>query len=154
MKKLILIILITLACFAFLNSCTGGFEEKYSDMEIGQIFGSNVDGHQKKLPHNFCLDVSLGSETRLIKIPDDKLDLPYFTNSVYNSPAIIEGHFIKGWYNDNIVILCEETTEDTKYIVVEFETQKIEYLTNEQELAKYGNMSWFTLCNTYDQIID
>ena len=154
MKKLILILTITLLFSAFLNSCIDSLEEKYSDMEIGQTFGSNIDGYQKKLPHNFCLDVNLGTKTRLIKIPDDKLDLPYFANSVYNSPTIAEGHFIKGWYNDNRVILCEETTEGITYVVIEFETQKTERIANEEELAKYGSISWFALCNTYEQIID
>lgn len=154
MKRLILVVIIISSLFTFLNSCTSNYEEKYSNIEIGQNFGSNIDGYQKKLPHDFCLDVSLGSTARLIKIPYEKLNVPYFTNSVYNTPAVIEGHFIKGWYDDNVVILCEETSENIRFVVVEFETLKIDYVSSEQELDEYGNINWFTLCNTFDEIID
>ncbi|MBR6768592.1 MAG: hypothetical protein IKM34_03790 [Clostridia bacterium] len=154
MKKLILVVIIISSLFTFLNSCISNYEEKYSNIEIGQNFGSNIDGYQKKLPHDFCLDVSLGSKARLIKIPYEKLNVPYFTNSVYNTPAVIEGHFIKGWYDDNVVILCEETSENIRFVVVEFETLKIDYVSSEQELDEYGNINWFTLCNTFDEIID
>ena len=48
----------------------------------------------------------------------------------------------------------KQLTEGITYVVIEFETQKTERIANEQELAKYGSISWFTLCNTYEQIID
>ena len=48
----------------------------------------------------------------------------------------------------------KQLTEGITYVVIEFETQKTERIANEQELAKYGSINWFTLCNTYEQIID
>ena len=146
--------IIIFSAFTFLNSCLSNYEEKYSNIEIGQIFGNNIDGYQKKLPNNFCLDVNLGSKTRLIKIPEEKLNVPYFTNSVYNTPAVIEGHFIKGWYNDDVVILCEEFSEGIRFAIVEFDTLKIDYASSEQDLNEYEDINWFTLCNTFDEIIN
>ena len=154
MKKLILGVIIIFSVLTLLNSCISNYEEKYSNIEIGQNFGSNRDGYQKKLPNNFCLDVNLSSKTRLIKIPDEQLNVPYFANSVYNTPSVIEGHFIKGWYSDNVVILCEEFSQGIRFVVVEFETLKINYVSSEQELDEYGDINWFTLCNTFDEMID
>ena len=154
MKKLILGVIIIFSVLTPISSCISNYEEKYSNVEIGQNFGSNIDGYQKKLPNHFCLDVNLGSKTRLIKIPDEKLNVPYFTNSVYNTPAVIEGHFIKGWYSDSVVILCEEFSEGIRFVVIEFETLKINYVSSEQELDEYGDINWFTLCNTFDEMID
>ncbi len=154
MKKRILEVIIMLSVLMLLNSCIGNYEETYSNIEVGQNFGHNRDGYQKKLPHNFCLSVDLGSTARLIKIPDEKLHIPYFTNSVYSTPAVIEGHFIKGWYNDSVVVLCEESSEGMRFVAVDFETLKTEYVSSEQELGEYGYINWFTLCNTFAETID
>lgn len=127
-------------------------EECYSQLKVGENFGSNIDGHQKKLPHNYCLDVDLGNKARLFKVPFELLDKPYFSNSVYNTPAILEGRFIKGYFDNEKLVLCEEVSRgDFEYVIFYYATQETTRITDEKQLNAYGTIMWFALCNTIDQ---
>ena len=137
---------------SFLSCCKQNVEEIYLRIEEGENFGSNIDGYQKKLPHNFCLDVDLDTKTRLFKVPDNLIDKPYFSNSVYNTPSIVEGRYIKGYYDNEKLILCEEISiGEFEYVVFNFFTQQITRITNEKELLKFEIDRWFILCNTIQE---
>ena len=149
LKKIILSLLVLSTLFSL---CCCLQEEVFSSIQTGETFGHNIDGHQKKLPYNYCLDVNLGSKTRLFKVPDEYLDVPYFTNSVYNTPSIIEGRYIKGYYDNEKIIFCEETDTDIyEYIIFYFATQDISRITDEQSLPYIESNEWFSLCNKIEQ---
>ncbi|MBQ8288017.1 MAG: hypothetical protein IJX76_04505 [Clostridia bacterium] len=156
MRKMLVLMVAIIATSLLLHGCTIGVEECYSEIEIGEIFGNNIDGHQKKLPQDYCLDVDLGSQTRLFKVPDDLLDKPYFSNSVYNTTAILEGHFIKGYYNADYLVLCEEKENDElAYLTFDFGDESVRYHRDVEaicELIGVDSLEWFSLCNTNQEI--
>lgn len=151
MTTWVVMLVLLLSIFA---GCGIKIEECYSQIKEGENFGSNVDGYQKKIPHNYCLDVNLSTKARLFMVPYDLLDKPYFTNSVYNTPAILEGRFTKGYYDNEKLILCEEMSKGNfEYVVFYFATQKIDRITDEKQIDTYGIITWFMLCNTIEESI-
>lgn len=128
-------------------------EEVYSELEIGEVFGINVDGYHKKLPQNYCLNVDLGTNAKLFKVPDEKLDVPYFSNSVYNTPEILEGRYIKYFYDNEKIILCEEVLKEKfEYFAFYFSSQEVITLT-ESFAEKLKTGEWSSLCNTMSQSV-
>ncbi len=142
------------------NSCNIPFwsgETKFSDIKVGKIFEGSRDGYFEKLPHNYCLLVEYRYDTTLCKVADEFLDLPWDdTPYPYYNDYIIRGHYIKGYYNDNYLILCEEKTDNSYiYHSFNFSTQHMESYTSEQDVYQiYGFTAkqWSTLCNTNAQI--
>ena len=154
MKKIISLILSL--SLLFLSGCEHNkgavAEESYLDIKEGENFGGNVDGYQKKLPYNFCLDVDLSEKARLFKVPDNLLNKPYFLHSVYNTPAMLEGRFIKGYYDSTELVLCEEVAlGKLEYTVFDFKTQKTKITNDEKEIAQKVQGKWFFLCNTIEE---
>lgn len=91
-------LVIFISILSFIFSACGIKEEWFSDIETGENFYSNIDGHCKKLPHNYCLDIDLSSTARIYRVPEDLLNIPFGGDSdhpaVYNSvESIIEGPF-------------------------------------------------------------
>ena len=122
-------------------------EEVYSELEIGEIFGINRDGHHQKLPQNYCLGVDLGSTTKLFKIPDEMLDVGFYSESVYNTPGILEGRYVRGYFDDEKIVLCEEVSyREFEYVIFYFSTQET-FLITESFAEQVRTSDWFSLCN-------
>ena len=134
--------------------------EHFSEVEVGQTFFLNRDGYHLKLPNNYCLGVLLGSTARLFKVPEELLDVPFSGDNnhpeVYNTPCILEGHYIKGYYNEKFVILCEEKEDGTlEYLSFDFYSEKIEYYTDIDkvyEIYGFDSNDWSLVCNTNEEI--
>lgn len=135
-----------------LLSMSGCADKSYQGYNVGENFGHNIDGHFKKLPKDYCMEVLLGSTTKVFKIPDEKIDIPFFSNSVYLENATLEGHYILGWFNDTHLVLCEEKNDSVcEYFSLEFGSNSIIYYDNEESVYdKFGfnKKDWFFLCNT------
>ncbi|MBE6573441.1 MAG: hypothetical protein E7652_03505 [Ruminococcaceae bacterium] len=151
MHRIIALILIITSLSSF-TGCESFGETRFSDIEEGEAFGHNIDGYHKKLPHNYCLFVLLGETTRLIKVPDNMLDKDYFLESVYNTPPVLKGRYIKGYYNDDYLILYEQLSLDSyEYILFDFTTQEINRYERKKDLPDYKSIKWFSLCNTLQE---
>lgn len=141
---------------SMLLSLIGCSDKSYQDYDVGENFGHNVDGHFKKLPNNYCLQVDLGTITTVFIIPTDKTDVPFFTNSIYLQNAILTGHYITGWFNDTHLILCEEKNNSERtYLSLEFCSNTIVYYDMEDTIYNefgFTVQDWFVLCNTYAEI--
>lgn len=137
-----------------LSGCSWFKEEQYDDMKIGQVFYSNRDGHYIKLPQNYCLGIDLKTETGLFKISEEDSEKAF--SSVYNNPRIISGHYIQGYYNNDYLVLCEESQKNVyRYLSFHFDTQEITEYPDEQkvlETFEFSSDDWRTLCNTYTEM--
>lgn len=158
MKKRIIGVVIIMSVISFLfGKCSFFKEVRFCDLEIGKNFYGNRDGHYKKLPNNYCLDVELKSTTRLFKIEDAFLDKVFDPYTQYDD-IIMQAHYIKGYYNDSFLILCEERVDDSCiYWSFEFNTNNIESYESEDdvyELFGFNSEQWFSLCNTNAEILD
>ena len=157
MKKLFCIINILLFLSITLGGCEFFKDVKFSELEVGETFDMSRDGYFKKLPHNYCLDVILGSKAWLFKVPDQKLDVEggyWFGYENY----ILKGHFIKGYYNSEWLVLCKEDKNDElEYLAFNFSSEKVQRnmeLNQVCELLNVDSIDWFPICNTNEQRID
>lgn len=108
---------IIISIVSFLLSGCGFGEVHFADIEEGRNFNGSRDGHYKKLPHNYCLDVDLGSTTRLFKVADEFLNTRW-DSAAQHDEIILKGHYIKGYYNQYFLVLCEEKAMTVVFIGV------------------------------------
>ena len=152
---LVFFLLLGIICNSF------SFKSKsFSEIEIGERFGLNRDGYEMKIADNYCLCVDLGSVTKLIKVPDNRLDTDFYGDEnnrpLYLEKAILEGHYIEGYYNDEYLVLWEEKETENSFLSFNFQTKQIDHYENvESVYEKFGfsDDDWFSLCNTYEQMI-
>ena len=154
MKRLWKIIAL-LSALSFLTGCIWFEGVSFSEVEIGKNFIHSRDGHCKKLPQNYCLYVDLGSVTQLLKVAEEKIDEVWDPSSEYNK-HILERHFIKGYFNDEYLLLCEEKEDDSLvYWSLKFSDETIESYTDIEQVYKLfpaSSIHWFVLCNTNAEI--
>jgi hypothetical protein len=155
MKKIFKgVILIFIISFIF-SGCNFSKDIKFGQIEIGANFMSSRDGYYKKLPYNYCLNVNFRSKVQLFKVADEYVD-QIWDSSIYYDCSILEGHFIKGFFNDNYLVLCEEENNNNLlYLSFNFFNGDIQYYANINELHDiFENQSyqWFLLCNTNQEI--
>lgn len=101
-----------------LTSCAGN--GAFSDIRVGDTFAYNIDGYCQKLPHNYCLMVLPGSETSVYVLPDELPDESFLPATDCPTP-ILSAPYIKGYYNDTHLVLCEETEpHQYRYLSVRF----------------------------------
>ncbi len=152
-KHLQLVVLFLLIACLF---CSCVFDElSYSSVRIGENFHHNVDGYFKKIPHNYCIWlIELSSTCAVFKVPENLLDTPFLgdehNDAVYNAPKVLEGYFVKGYYNENYLILCEFYEDQYRYVSLDFTDQIVNYHHNENdiyELFDFCTDDWFKLCN-------
>ena len=140
---------------SLLFSLFGCADKSYQEYEVGENFGHNIDGHFKKLPENYCIEVLLGSRASVFIVGNDKLAVPFFEKSVYLEEAVVEGHYIKGWFNDSHLVLCEEGADDQcKYFSLKFGSNEIVSYESEKQVCREFNITeqdWFSLCNTNEE---
>lgn len=144
------------ACVMFLISILlslfGCSDISYQEYGIGENFGHNRDGHYKKLPQNYCIEVLLGDAATVFIVPASKSNVPFFTKSVYNQAPVVKGHYIMGWFNDNYLVLCEEKPDSScAYFSLEFGSNIVTYYDNVNSIYDefgFGVQDWFLLCNS------
>lgn len=161
LRKIIVVSMLVFAVIVLWKGCASS-ETTYGQVEIGETFNHNRDGYYMKLPQGYCLAVDLGEKTRLIGISDEQENIAFGGDgeheAVYNNPQTMSAHYIKGYYNDNYLVLCEELEDESLvYWSFCFDDKKITRYDTAQEvfsLYNFDSKDWFTLCNTYDQIID
>lgn len=155
MKKSIIGMAIIVSIISFLLSGCGFKEVCFNDIEVGQIFAGSRDGYYEKLPHNYCLDIDLRTTTRLFKVADEFLNTPW-DSAVQHEEFILKGHYIKGYYNNDYLILCEEKPDDSCiYLSFDFFSNNVETYETEEEVYKLFDFDfeqWSALCNTNAQI--
>lgn len=155
MKKLYILIVCLTLFLTLLLGCSFFKEYKFGEIEIGELFLQSRDGYYEKLPCNFCLEVDLGSETALFKVEEEHFYEEWDSTWYYDSP-IIKGHYIKCFYNDEYLVLCEEYENDElAYLTFEFASEQIVcYDTLEEiyELLSVDSIEWSSLCNTNKDI--
>ena len=145
-----------------LVGCSFYQEISFSEIDVGEQFYGNRDGYSLKIPYNYCLCVELTSKTGVFKVPDELLDVPYAGDekhdAVYNCNRIIEGHYVKGYYNNEYLVLCEEKEKNEfSYLALNLLNEEITCFFSENEVYEVFNFNskdWFVLCNTYDEIQD
>lgn len=156
MRKIFKMALCAMLLLSILLSLCGCSDKSYKQYNVGENFGHNIDGHMKRLPKNYCMQVDLGSRTKVFIVPTNKTGLPFFEYSVYLERSVLEAHYIKGWFNDSYLVLCEEKTDSSYvYLSLEFDTKNITYYENEESVYNEFNFvedDWFSLCNTYKEI--
>ena len=134
-----------------LSGCGILKEERYGDMHIGEVFCSNRDGHFIRLPQNYCLCVELNAETSLFKVSEEDSKKLYYEMDI--GPWIISGHYILEYYNNDYLVLCEETQKDVyRYVSFRFDTQEIQEYPEENTVLdtfQFSSDKWRPLCNTY-----
>ena len=155
MKKLYIVIICLTTALLLFSGCDYFKEHKFGEIKIGENFIHSRDGHYKKLPNSFCLNVDLGSETSLIKVGKEHYYEDWDCTWYYDSP-IIKGHYIKCFYNDKYLVLCEEYENDEfAYLTFEFASEQIVYydtLEEIYELLNIDSIKWSSLCNTNEEI--
>lgn len=153
-KKAIEVMVILSIISALLSGC-GLDEVRFVNIKAGENFAGSRDGHFKKLPGNYCLEVNLKSNTRLFKVTDAFLDTTW-DSSAKHDECILKGHYIKGFYNDIFLILCEEKDDNScVYWSFDFLTQDIESYASETDVYNiygFNSNQWFILCNTNAEI--
>lgn len=157
--KLSIITLLILTISMVLFSCAVK-DKSFREIRPGENFYQNVDGHYKKLPNEYALRVLLGEKTSLIKLPEHLLNVKLGSVddiiTLHQNGEILEAHYIKGYFNDSYLILCEETTENQyAYISFNFDTEEIAQYSDVETLYEtfgFASSHWFTLCNTYEQM--
>lgn len=96
------------------------------------------------------------STTRLFKVADEFLNTPW-SSSEQHDEYILKGHFIKGFYSDNILILCEEKSDNSLvFYIFDFYSQNIESNISEKDVYEvygFNSTQWFALCNTNAEIL-
>lgn len=147
--------MIILSFFSILFSGCDFFKVKtFSEIEIGKTFWGSRDGYWEKFPQNYCMYVDLGSKTYLIRVDDENL---YKEDSTltYES-AILEGHFIKGFFTSDYLVLCEERdNDDIVFLSFSFADEQVQYYTGVDEMREVLNLElfeWSPLCNTNEEI--
>jgi len=157
MRKILYVTIILLIISILFCGCALLKNKTFGELETGENFMHSRDGHCKKLPNNYGLYVDLSSTTTLFKVLDEYVN-EEFTSSVVFENSILEAHYIKGYFNDNYLALCEEHDDDSlSYVVFEFSDESIENYTTEDEVCSIfetDSIEWFTLCNTNEEIID
>lgn len=145
-----ILLLFLLICATLFSSCAVVF----SEVEIGENFYDSIDGHFKKLPENHCIFVLYGATARLFKVLNENTDV-LSDASLWENP-ILEGHFIKGFYTEKCVVLCEEQENDTlRFFIFDFFKEEAQCYAEESEVLQVLNLDsapWFALCNTNEQI--
>ncbi len=140
------------------------WNDSFSDLEIGETFGGNIDGHFKKLPQDYCLFVLLGSEATLFKVSDEALDVDLYGGDDYidfckmsEDKKIMQGHYIKEYHNNEYLILCEEKREGLLYYSFKYSSCGIECFDDVNTVYKtfgFDSDEWLPVCNTYDEMIE
>lgn len=129
---------------------------RFMDLKIGTVFWGGRDGYYEKLPQNYCIRVDLGEKACLFRFSDETVPLESFNSLPYDT-AILEAHFIKGHYNDEYLLLCEEKEDDSLvYWSFRFSDETIESYTDiEQVYQRFppSSIHWSSLCNTNAQTI-
>lgn len=159
-KKQIVMLVIFIVLVSVFRNCD--FElpfmknPHFNDIAIGKTFSHSRDGHCLKVADNYCLAVDLGSVTTLGKIPDEYLNEEWTYNYVYRN-AILEAHYIKAYFNDTHLVLCEEDFDfNLNYLSFEFSSEKVIFYESEEAVLntfEFESTQWRVLCNTYEQIL-
>ena len=155
MNKIIKGVIILSVLSILLSSCNIFKDINFGEVKIGENFMSSRDGYYKKLPYNYCLNVNLRSKAQLFKVDDKYIDTTWDFSLFYDC-IILEGHFIKGFYDSKYLVLCEEKDDDTiLYVSFNFLTGVVQNHTNIGEvynLFENPPKQWFVLCNTNKEI--
>ena len=158
MKKMVWFIIgviIYISSIAFFSSgCSLFREERYGDMAIGQFFYGNRDGDHMRLPKDYCLQIDYSGGTSLFKVSETDKTKPFM--EVYNTPKIISGHYILGYYTETHMIFCEEKEKGVfNYFSFSFDTQEIKDYPDKQAVMdefEFSAKDWITLCNTLEEL--
>lgn len=150
-----------LAFVVLFSACTFFDKVVFSELEVGENFYHSRDGHYKKLPHNYCLWIDLGSTASLFKVPDDRLDVSLNDDvdfpDAYLKNAFLEAHYIYGYYNDEYLILWEEKSDNSyAYLSFAFSSQAVEHyadITMVYERFGFQEDAWIPLCNENKDIL-
>ena len=155
MKKLFKLLFLLLILPILFTSCEFFNDVKFGEIEVGENFWSSRDGHYKKLPHNYCLNIVLRSKAYLFRVPIEYNNTEWDSSLCYDN-IIIEGHFIKGFFDSEYLVLCEEQEKGNLiYIVFGFSDEQIQYyhaLDDVYDLLNLYSFRWFDICNTNEEI--
>ena len=153
MKKVLMIVILLSVLSCFLGGCLLTNETVFGKVKVGYHFLWSLDGSYKKLPYNFCLEIDYGSVARLFRVDDEYVDREW--DSTRHFDTILEGHFIKGYYDTEYLLLCEEKEDDSLlYWRFDFADETIRSYTDLDQLNEIvdGATKWFPLCNTNEEI--
>ena len=142
---------------SFFTGCGFLEEPKYSELQIGAEFGESRDGFYKKFPHNYCLIVNYASPARLFKLTGEDIDAVASGITYDGWNLILQGHFIKGYFDEKHIIFWEEQKNgNAGYWIFDFANENSQFYTDIESVYAvigYKIETWFSLCNTYDEII-
>ncbi len=155
MKKLFKTLIILQFLLFILVGCSFFKPVVFNDLEVGKNFLISRDGYYKKLPSNYCINVELRKKASLFKVPDEQLNSEW-NLSLNDSDVVVEGHFIKGFFTSEYLVLCEEKeNDDVDYAVFSFGNGQLRYYKTPDEVYAFldiDSVQWFTLCNTNREI--
>ena len=134
------------------SSSAGTFDE----IEIGKEYCIKRNGFCKKVNENYFLGVNTNYSTALFRVPDEMLNLPvstdWFITLDDKDKNVLKARYIKGWCNEDYLVLCEEKEDDSLgYLSFEFSTGVVKYYKTDSEvyeLFDFDSQKWFTLCKT------
>lgn len=160
-KKQIIIMVTFIALVMVLRNCDFEIpfikenEMRFDDIEIGEVFTYSRDGFCEKVANNYYLWVDLGSFTSLAKISDEHLNDEWSGGSYVWDDIILKENYIKGYFNDTHLVLCEEKLDfSLVYLSFEFSSEKVVFYEDEESvLTTFGfeSTQWHSLCNTFEQ---
>lgn len=150
---LLLIIYLLICLCAYFDIMPSFLGTRFSKLKTGQNFYMGFDGYCKKVSDDYCLDVDmLRRKARLAKISPECKDQIWNSRSIHEDNIILEAHYIRGYFNEKYLVLCEEKEDDSLiYISVEFSTGATEYYKTESEVYElfgFDSKEWFEICNT------
>lgn len=148
MKKTLSVVLFLSIFSLIMQGCSFFKEPVYSELKPGETFYWSRDGYYEKISNHYYLDVKLGENTALVRIPDG-VEWDYTLSS---DNTIIEKHFIKEFLTSKSLVMCEEKEDDSlEYYVFDLSTAQIQRFLKLDEVYKLLNVDsveWSTLCNT------
>ncbi|MBS5844067.1 MAG: hypothetical protein KIC77_11415 [Clostridiales bacterium] len=154
MKKIKVVIFLSIISI-LLGGCNYFTPLTFGNIKIGENFMGSRDGYYKKLPYNYCLSVNYRSNVELFKVADEHINEEWLSSNYYDS-AILKGHYIQGFYNENYLVLCEEKKDNTLlYLSFDFSSSVVQYYPDTNEMNKsigITSQNWFSLCNTNQEI--
>ena len=151
MKTLFKAVIFLLIISVLLGGCSLSKRITFGKLEAGENFLGSRDGYFKKLPHDYCLNVTLLSKTSLFRIPPEYVNVEWSSSLCCNN-ILLEGHYIKGFFTPHYLALCEELEDgELMYLTFCFSSEQVQYHDGIKDVYKLLNVDsilWFSLCNT------
>ncbi len=127
----------------------------FDQIDVGENFRGDRKGFCKKVRSDYFILVNLGRTATLFNVPDEHVTTAQL--SIGDENKKVEAHYIKGYFTEEFIVLCEERDDDSlAYVSFYFETEAIEHYDTEHEvyeLFEFNSTQWVNLCNVNADIL-